>query len=481
MKLNIQYRLFLAFLAATATLVACMFFIMKTSFDRGFLRYVGDVEQQRLERLAEELENSYAVHGNWDFVRHNPAALARIMAAALPEENLAPRPYETPAPSALRQNRDLFSHPPRRMRRQLFHFVKRILLLDADRQPVFGRRGPPAGVKLRPLYRENRTIGYLGLVPPRQLVAPEALQFVQQQRRSFAIIALLMATAAALLSIPLARHLVKRIMTLAAATHRLAAGQYHTRVPAAASDELGQLARDFNSLAQTLEKNEQLRRQWVADISHELRTPLAVLRGEIEALQDGVRQQTPQTLSTLHGEVLHLTKLVDDLYQVSLADIGALDYRKEDLDLAELVSQAIETFRGEYADREIHLEFCSAPCPPLTVFADAKRLHQLLANLLENTLRYTDPGGRLQIRLEKDKGRAHIHFQDSAPGVPLANLKRLFDRLYRVDNSRSRASGGAGLGLTLCKKIVEAHDGTIEARPSPLGGLWLRIDLPLNG
>jgi two-component system sensor histidine kinase BaeS len=306
------------------------------------------------------------------------------------------------------------------------------------------------------------------------------LRFVEKQRRSFALIALIMAAAAALLSIPLAQQLVKRITTLAAATHRLAAGKYDTRVPAAVSDELGQLARDFNSLAQTLERNEQLRRQWVADISHELRTPLAVLRGEIEALEDGVRPQTPQSLAMLHGEVMHLSRLVDDLYQLSLADIGALSYRKEPIDLGKVLIQAVEPFRGEFEARDIRLNSQIPAEPPLTILADGRRLHQLFSNLLENSLRYTDPGGELRIRLAAGRDRVSIHFEDSTPGVPEDKLERLFDRLFRVEGSRSRATGGAGLGLAMCKNIVEAHDGTITARPSPLGGVGVEIVLPLE-
>ncbi|MEZ4483317.1 MAG: ATP-binding protein [Syntrophotaleaceae bacterium] len=278
----------------------------------------------------------------------------------------------------------------------------------------------------------------------------------------------------------LAQRLVRRITSLAAATHLLTAGKYDTRVPAGTSDELDQLAHDFNSLAQALERNQQLRRQWVADIAHELRTPLAVLRGEIEALQDGVRPRSAASLAMLHDEIMHLNRLVEDLYQLSLADINALSYCKESTDLGETLRQAIEPFRGEFTERGIELN-CAIPASTIFILGDKARLHQLFSNLLENSLRYTDSGGELKVRATKTPAQVTIDFEDTAPGVPGDKVRHLFDRLFRVEGSRSRRTGGAGLGLALCKTIVEAHDGTITARPSPLGGLWVEIVLPLTG
>jgi two-component system sensor histidine kinase BaeS len=263
--------------------------------------------------------------------------------------------------------------------------------------------------------------------------------------------------------------------------HGLTAGKYDMRIPATSSDELGQLARDFNTLSLTMEKNEQARRHWVADISHELRTPLSVLRGEIEAMQDGVRAISPEGIGTLHGEVMKLSRLVHDLYELSLSDIGALTYRMTDLDLGDVLNQALELVRQEFADKNIALEEDVPAGRGFPMFADPERLHQLFSNLLENSFKYTDPGGRLLIRVERQGATATVHFQDTAPGVIETETGKLFDRLYRVEGSRNRDTGGAGLGLSICRNIVEAHKGTIEALPSPLGGLWVKVELPLNG
>jgi len=268
---------------------------------------------------------------------------------------------------------------------------------------------------------------------------------------------------------------------MAAATRELTSGKYSVRVPVSSSDELGQLARDFNAMALTLEKNEKARRQWVADISHELRTPLSVLRGEIEALIEGVRTVTPDAVRSLHAETLRLSRLVDDLYQLALSDLGALTYRKENFDIAEILREAIEPYKAEFSGKSIALDTDIAQGLKPFVFADAERMNQLFSNLLDNSLKYTDPGGKLVIRLTCNDGLAIADFEDSAPGVAGPEMENLFERLYRVEGSRNRSSGGAGLGLAICRNIVEAHAGTISANPSPLGGVLMRVTLPVSG
>jgi two-component system sensor histidine kinase BaeS len=220
---------------------------------------------------------------------------------------------------------------------------------------------------------------------------------------------------AAGLSLPLANRLVRPIKALADGTRQLSAGRFGARVPVTSADELGQLARDFNSLALTLEKNEEERCKWVADISHELRTPLSVLRGEIEALQDGIHRPTPEAIASLHGETLRLGRLVEDLYQLSLSDLGALTYKKRELDCAPILRQALESFQPDFSAKGIALraELGDGTAHPL--FADGERLRQLFGNLLENSLKYTDSNGELFVRLEYADNRAVIHFRTAPP------------------------------------------------------------------
>ena len=477
MKLNIQYRIFLAMLVATGTVVAGMFLLMQWSIDRGFLRYVNTIETQRLEQMAGALEQAYGREGSWDFLRADPVRTLRYLAADLQGGEADPQMGNSSFRDERREWEGRKPHP-RAGRR----FEARVVLLDGSKRPIHAPGDGWGKVDLIPLSHRGRTVGYLGLQPREYLSDIHQLRFVEEQKLTMALVAaaVLLAVSAGL-SFPLANRLVRPIRTLAGATHRLASGRYDTRVPVTSSDELGRLARDFNALALALEKNEEARRRWVADISHEIRTPLAVLRGEIEAIQDGIRQPTPEALASLHSEVLHLGRLVDDLYQLALSDVGAMTYRKESLDLAPALRGAVEAFRPEFDRKGIVLDLQLPEAKGCRVFADAERLHQLFGNLLDNSLKYTDRGGTLEIRLACEGAKATTLFRDSAPGVPEADLERLFERLYRVEGSRSRATGGAGLGLAICRNIVEAHEGRITARSSNLGGLEVEVELPLSG
>ena len=297
-----------------------------------------------------------------------------------------------------------------------------------------------------------------------------------QQHWRFAAIGLGMLGAALLLGAGLAHWLTRRVRALASGTEALMRGDYDVRLPVAGRDELDRLAGDFNSLAATLAATRRARSQSIADIAHELRTPLAVLRGEIEALQDGVRSLDAASLASLAQEVAHLGRLVEDLHTLSLADLGALSYRKEPLDVAELAGEAVAMQRRALDEKGLAVELALEP--GAIALADETRLAQVFGNLLQNTLRYTDAPGRLAVAVRRAGDRVVLDWQDSSPGVPPEDLPRLTDRLFRVEASRSRAGGGSGLGLAIVKAIVEAHGGTLAARASSLGGLWLELALP---
>ena len=357
-------------------------------------------------------------------------------------------------------------------------FRLRLRLLDENDHPVFGPREVDGAETRRDIVWQDQVVGYLVLRKSSEIVDELAEGFELDQRQTYILItllALLLATAA---SMVLARRLLKPVHQLAAGARALGSGAYGTRIETSRTDELGRLAEDFNRLALTLARNEEIRQRWIADISHELRTPLAVLRSEIEALVDGIREATPDRLQSLQQEVINISELVNDLYELALSDIGALDYRREPLDLAEIIEQTAEAFGPRFAASGLTLH--NRVDHPLPMLGDRRRLQQLFTNLLENSQRYTQPGGRVEIVPEKANGECKLVLQDSAPGVPDEALGQLFDRLYRVDKSRSRQLGGAGLGLAICRNIVDAHSGHIEAGHSPLGGLAIHIRLPLN-
>ena len=188
----------------------------------------------------------------------------------------------------------------------------------------------------------------------------------------------------------------------------------------------------------------------------------------------------PKTQKSLRSEILRLSSLVDDLYELSLADSGDLMYRMEVFDLVPLIQDSVRTFSNIASQSSLEIKFECQTNNSLEIFADRNRLKQLVTNLLENSIRYTDPNGTIIIRCKHDEGKVILNIDDTKPGVPTASLERLFDRLYRVDHSRNRATGGAGIGLAMCRQIVDDHHGKIFASHSELGGLGISIELPLS-
>lgn len=467
MRFGITQKLFLVFLATNAALVTVMVILFQWSVDRGFLNYVHETEVEGLDALGGALADAYAEHGSWEFLERNPRAWRRLLMTSHPMARRW-RP-----PSGGRE------HPPDRpMPPPFLAFAGRISVFDADKNLLMGNPRGEANGGLRPILLNDETVGWVGIAPLRALTDEVDLRFVTEQSRALYVIAGLCIAIAALLSVLLAPQLLKPVKELAISTRSLAAGELDTRIEPTSSDELGRLASDFNSLAYTLEQNEQARRQWVADISHELRTPITILRAELEAVEDGVREPNEETLESLRAEVMRLDKLIVDLYELALSDVGALSYRKTDVDLQDVLGDAIQMFSERGGKDRIAIEYEQSE-HLVTVFADPERLRQLFRNLLENSLRYTDSGGRMLISSDVLEGKARLIFEDSAPGVAEDQLPRLFDRLYRVEASRSRNTGGAGLGLAICKNIVEAHGGAIGASASPLGGLRIEIELPI--
>ncbi|MFM0042887.1 ATP-binding protein [Paraburkholderia sediminicola] len=358
-----------------------------------------------------------------------------------------------------------------------------VTLFDASHELVASTgQPPPPGSTMRPVVYGGKVVGWLAVSGPDTLSDAADIAFQAQQKRATWEIAGVAVVLAALVALVLARIVLAPVKRLMNATHRLAGGDYTTRVPAGRRDELGRLAGDFNVLADSLQKTERSRRDFIADISHELRTPLAVLRGELEAIEDGVHVFNRDSLTSLQTEVNMLNKLIEDLYELSLSDVGALSYRKTPTHVGQLARASIEAMRESFKAKRIELDLSCAPEMASTTFAvDPARFVQLLKNLLQNSLRYTDPDGHVQVSLSQSASGWQLDVQDSLPGVPEVALKHLFDRFYRVDESRSRQNGGAGLGLSLCHAIVTAHGGTIDARDSPLGGVWITARFPPEG
>jgi len=466
--MRLKYQLFLTLLAASAVLIALMYVISTWSFSRGFLTYVNSVEaQQRLAPIAELLVEEYDDQQSWDWVEKEPALWRRLLDENRDQQRQSAKRSDGPKEPRSKNRRG----PP-----------LKLVLADVNKQRLYGKMEPQDKIHWLPLENQETVVGYLGLVKFDRVNREYDQAFEKQQRKSLGFIALSMVIISALLSIPLASRLVRPLLSVNEAVSKISSGKYGTQAKVERNDEIGALARNINTLSRTLDKNQSARKRWIAEISHELRTPLAVLRSEVEAVQDGVRKMDSQAMDSIHSEVLSLGRLIDDLYTLSMSDLGAMDYQLSQVNISSVLQRVLGTHKMQIVEHSLSVAVVDTDTP-VTVSADAKRLEQLFGNLLQNTLRYTDPGGTLSITSRvhgtNERKRLIIEWEDSSPSVPEQSLPRLFDPLYRIDSARSRSDGGAGLGLSIVKNIVDAHDGVIDASISTLGGLKITLSLPI--
>jgi len=478
MIFKLKYKIFLSISVLLLAAIGGMVYLLQESFDRSFLQYVNEYELEAQNNLIANLGEEYQKHGSWEALRQDEDRWNDLVVSNFARATSRHHNNENDIANAPEDILNLDDPGRIISKRERRFYRSNVALLDTNKRHIVGREIELQGTEFKPITVNSRVVGYLAARPLLTVLESPDIEFSKQQIRGLNLIAVVIALLTFTLSIPLARYLVTRINTLATGTRELASGNYGIRIPQNSNDELGKLSQDFNVLARTLEENEKARCQWIADISHELRTPLAILRGEIEAIQDQVRKLTPETLDNLHSEVMNLDRLVKDLYELSMSDIGALSYQKQDINLLDILQQSVSIYTEEFEQKNISIKMVTAGQGPIRVHADRDRFGQLFANLLTNSLRYTDNGGKLEIKVIEKADLVEIQFNDTAPGVSDSEIPRLFDRLYRVESSRSRETGGTGLGLAICKNIVEAHQGTISAWRSPYDGLQIVIELP---
>ena len=468
--MTIFAKLLITILTTAFVVILFMMFFMNWSFRTGFADYQHRNDLERANRIVERLEETWAEQQDWEVLRLDRRSWAILLGEA--GEGRRARRAEH-----LGNEHGRGQQPPP----PLQSLAGRLRLLDKNGQVVVGTpdlRRNDSTTNLA-IIVNSQTVGWLQVVQRPMINDQIAETFRQQQTHNAYLIALFAVGLSLLIALIATRQFVQPIKRLMQGAKTLSEGHYSTQIPVTTSDELGGLATRFNQLAESLQRHQEQRAQWIADISHELRTPLAVLRSEIEAIQDGIRSPTPERIRSLHAEVLSLGKLVDDLHHLSLSDAGDTDQSElELLDVNELLRDLVQSNSHRLASKGLSLEQQLAE-QPLRVQADYKSLRQVFGNLLENSYRYTDTPGQVVLRSQRKGNKAVLTVLDSAPGVPDAALPRLFDRLFRVDKSRSRALGGSGLGLSICKNIVEGLGGSIDAQHSPLGGLAVYVEFPL--
>ncbi|NIP17144.1 MAG: HAMP domain-containing protein [Xanthomonadales bacterium] len=477
-------------LAVTVVLALAVVTVMnRVSLKQGFMDYLEQQESEILASMAPALADLYRVRGGWEFLRDNPRDWERIWRwsgagqaggpGGGPGEGQGlqrrgrPGPAGNPPPPPFQDEQ--LGRWIQSLDRPMFR--QRLYLLDEQQDWIAGasaEEGP--GAIRQPIELDGAVVGWIGFGPMGDLLPPDAERFLEGQVRVLVISLSIALAVAAVMGYLLARHLGLPVARLSTAVDALTEGRFETRADIATRDEIGRLGKSVNELAETLEKSRSARQRWTADIAHELRTPVSVMKGEIEALADGVRQADERLAVSLGEEIDQLASLVDDLQTLALSDAGALNLVKEPVDLSGLAVQSADAFHHRLAGRSVRLAVYAGE--GIEACGDPQRLKQLLHNLLENSCRYVEHGGQVSLSVLRLDDGAGLEVADSGPGVSDEQLARLFERFYRAEGSRSRATGGSGLGLAICRNIVEAHGGTIDARHSELGGLSICVTLP---
>ncbi len=363
-------------------------------------------------------------------------------------------------------------------------FDRTVLLAADGHSRIVGHGQVAEAANKRALTYQGQLIGYLAVAPLHSMATDAGRAFLAGQSYFIVTTGCVGGLLALALSWWLSGRWLRPIRALIQGADAVAQGQLTTVVPVRGHDELAQLCETFNGMTRQLHETQAQHRRWLADVAHELRTPLAAMRAEIEATQDGVRPYTPATAERLHRQVTRLGQLVEDL-RASMGKQDQPTRRTPGVNPFAVLWEALSLMTGRFHEAGMTVD--PGPLPQLAapsnlgMLADAAQLHQVFINLMENALHYTRQPGTLRIQADVQlPGQAHIVLDDSPPAPAPADMPHLFERLYRGDTSRGRSTGGAGLGLAICRAIVQAHGGTITAGASPLGGLRVELLLPLQ-
>jgi two-component system sensor histidine kinase BaeS len=497
MRLRLVHTLSLWLLAAVATSVLAMGSVTAWNLGQGFSAYLQARDLERLENFVAQVTAKLAAAGGLQALQRQQidwSALLHDLALDEGDAQVRPgEPFSHGPPVGRPGGPPPMDEPPRprpsaRERPPMAPpggpgsgFGDRVAVFDMKGHQIMGRP-MHAGVESpveRKLELDGRTVAVVRLQPIGRESDANEVRFLRAQYFGMAGVALALLLTALGVAAWLSRQWARPLAAVHEATSRIANGELGVRVPLARGDEIGDVVKNVNLMAESLQRMEGARRRWMADISHELRTPLAGLRGEAEALLDGVRPLTRAAVVSLHEDMLRLSALVDDLHLLAMADLHSLPCRLADIDAVELVHDTVRRFESRALAAGLTLT-CDAMPPHLTVLWDPARIEQLLSNLLENSLRYTDAPGRIEVALTTEGDLVRLSVADSAPGAAATDLSRLFEPLYRADEARGRHNGGSGLGLAICEAIAQAHGGRIAAQPATLGGLLITLVLPIQ-
>lgn len=479
-RLKIAHQLSLLIAAAVVLAVLVVGALSAFNLRSGFRDYLQARDDEQLMRLVVLVEKHAASDPQLQWLRDDPEPMRALMDEF---NGRSPRTQRPPAPNGFAPPPHP-DEPPPPARGGLGNLGERLFIRDLQGQRLAGRPQPQGVYKtVRAVKVNGQEVAMVELTAEPE---PEGLdaRFLQLQTRRLLWAALGTIAVALLGAWWMAGRWSRPLQVLQRATREIARGRRIQSLQPTGALEIAQLMEDVNAMTAELSRLEAMRRSWIAQISHELRTPLSVLRGELEAIEDGARQPTTAVLGSLRDEVLQLGRLVDDLHTLSVADLRGLPCDFTEGDAHALLWRVAQRFAPQAAQRGLRLELPPEAAPPIAVRWDMGRIDQLLSNLLTNSIRYTDAPGSIAVDWRSDGRLLTLTVDDSAPGVSAADLRELFEPLFRGDRARQRrgdAAGGhsSGLGLSIVRSIAQAHGGTATASASPRGGLQLCVRLPL--
>jgi len=461
-RIPFRFRLLGAFFLIIVIGFASIYIVNTHNIVRQFSKFNSDRFYERAVLAAPYFVTYYEENGNWEGLSE---------ALRVPE---------------IRGNGGLLRDP---RRRGLLFFVLDEALIVADEAGVvifdfdktlLGKQMPvPVLHQGFPLEFNGQTIGTLLSGVALERFTPLAQQFFRSLNQSTLVAALIAVGISLILITLLVRHLARPLNAVTRAAERIAEGHLDQQVEVTSQDEIGQLAQAFNMMSARLKQSEELRRQMTVDIAHELRTPVSVIKGDMEALVDGIYPATRQTFESLLEETHRLSRLIDELRELTLLEAGELILERRDTDLAQLIQKLVRAFEPKAEASQITMR-CQINDTLPSLLADGDRIAQVVRNLLSNAMRYTPRGGTVAVDLKQQGDALVCAVSDTGPGLSAEDAKHVFQRFWRTDHSRARHSGGSGLGLSISKRLTEAHGGELWVDSEPGKGSTFGFSLPLN-